>query len=52
MHLRDLEKLAEKVVNLETSKIENEGCKRDSRCGCDNDCGCHDCSSQGCAHND
>jgi len=43
MNLKELEKLMSKLVIVEREEDSDYSCGRD--CG---DCGCHDCSSQGC----
>lgn len=45
MKLSELEKIVEITVILKKSNSIEIDCKCDRDCG---DCGCHDCSSQGC----
>lgn len=45
MSLKELEKMMEKVILLKNLRDPEVDCKCDRDCG---DCGCHDCSSQGC----
>lgn len=52
MKLSELEKFVEVILNLKQPEPKEIDCKCDKDdCRCDRDCGdcgCHDCSAQGC----
>ena len=53
--VREMEMISKDLLGLEelaSKAIELNAVQRKEDYNCDDDCGCHDCSTQGCANND